>query len=50
VPNQRQPRLLNPQGSGISIELLREKLLRLGNDPLEIVEFEAELRRVYTCP
>lgn len=28
---------------GLSLELLREKLLRLGNDPLEIVEFEAEL-------
>lgn len=31
------------RGAGFTEELLREKLLRLGNDPLEIVEFRAEL-------
>lgn len=30
-------------GAGLSQAVLREKLLRLGNDPLEIVEFQVEL-------
>lgn len=38
------------KGSGISPELLREKLLRLGNDPLEIVEFEVELEQGVHLP
>ena len=31
------------KGAGLTAELLREKLLRLGNDPLEIVELKIEL-------
>ncbi len=31
------------QGKGLTEDLMREKLLRLGNDPLEIVEFHLEL-------
>lgn len=34
---------MEARGEGLSEDLLKEKLLRLGNDPLEIVEFRAEL-------
>jgi putative protease len=38
------------KGMGLTRELLREKLLRLGNDPLEVVEFESELEQGLHLP
>ncbi len=37
-------------GEGLSTELLQDKLLRLGNDPLEIVEFKVELEQGLHLP
>ena len=38
------------RGGGLSVELLQDKLLRLGNDPLEIAEFSAELEEGLHLP
>lgn len=38
------------RGGGLTRELLGEKLLRLGNDPIEIVEFQADLEEGLHLP
>ncbi|HHU62410.1 MAG: U32 family peptidase [Bacillota bacterium] len=36
-------RAVKARGTGLTVELLSEKILRLGNDPLEIVELQTKL-------